>query len=230
MRLISVIIPCRNGANYLAEAVAGIRGQNMPVEIIVVDDGSADATAELAESLGCRVIRHGATRGQVAGKNTGLRAARGEYVMFHDHDDIMNDGALAALRQELDADEALSLVMARVMDFFSPEMPEEERRKIKSRGRPYHGLFTGATLMRRCLFDAVGPFDEKFEAGEIIHLFRLMDELGLRRKKIDFTAAKRRIHADNYSRTNAESAHRDHAAVLRETLRSRALFSPQKFY
>jgi glycosyltransferase involved in cell wall biosynthesis len=45
--LISVIIHCRNGANYLREAVAGIQRQNIPVEIFVVDDGSTDDTTRL---------------------------------------------------------------------------------------------------------------------------------------------------------------------------------------
>jgi glycosyltransferase involved in cell wall biosynthesis len=54
--LISIIIPCRNGVNYLAEAVAEIHRQNAQMEIIVVDDGSTDNTAMLTATLGCKVI------------------------------------------------------------------------------------------------------------------------------------------------------------------------------
>ena len=56
--LISIIIPVKNGHKYLGEAIAGIRKQNMNVEILVVDDASTDDTALIAESLGCKVLRH----------------------------------------------------------------------------------------------------------------------------------------------------------------------------
>ena len=64
--LISVIIPVKNGTNYLGEALASLRRQNLNMEIIVVDDGSTDATADLAREAGCVVLQHPVSRGQVA--------------------------------------------------------------------------------------------------------------------------------------------------------------------
>ncbi|MDR2051016.1 MAG: glycosyltransferase [Deltaproteobacteria bacterium] len=224
--LISVIIPCRNGANYLAEAVAGIQRREMPVEItveiIVVDDGSTDSTAEIAENAGCRLIRHETTRGQVAGKNTGLRAALGEYVLFHDHDDVMNAGALAAMYQTLEADRELYLVMAKVRDFFSPELDDAERQKIRIREEAYHGLFTGAVLMRRALFERIGLFDESLNTGEIIVLLAKMEAMGLKHEKIELVASRRRVHGANYGRTNKAKERLDYASALRARMRGRA--------
>jgi len=218
--LISVIIPCRNGTNYLAEAVAGINRQNMPVEIIVVDDHSTDETAELAESMGCRVIRHEVTRGQVAGKNTGLKAAKGEYVLFHDHDDVMAQGALAALYRELTSAPDTWLVMAKVQDFFSPELDEMAKRRVNIKAEPYYGLFTGAVLMRKNLFDYTGYFDEQLTAGEIITLMAKLKTLPwIKYKKIDVTTCNRRVHANNYGRTNADKEYKDYMKILRDNLR-----------
>jgi glycosyltransferase involved in cell wall biosynthesis len=219
-KLISIIIPCRNGENYLLEAVAGILRQNMPVEIIVVDDGSTDDTVRVAENAGCRVIRHGATRGQVAGKNTGIRAANGEYVMFHDHDDVMNAGALHALYHRLEIAPELYLVMARVRDFLSPELCVAEMRKIKIRKEAYHGLFTGAVLMRRALFDLAGTFDERLNTGEIISLMAKMDAISLKYIKIETIASNRRVHSTNYGRIYKSKERIDYAAVLRDRMRS----------
>ncbi|MDR2124671.1 MAG: glycosyltransferase family 2 protein [Desulfovibrio sp.] len=218
--LISVIIPCRNGENYLSEAVAGIRRQKLPVEIIVVDDGSTDKTACLAESAGCRVMRHEARRGQVAGKNTGIRAANGNYVMFHDHDDMMNAGALSTLYNKLVAGEDLWLVMAKVRDFLSPELSKIRKQDIAAtiKKEPYYGLFTGAVLMRKALFDRVGFFDENLNTGEIISLLTKMDKIHLQYKKIDFVACNRRIHMTNYGRTDTAKEYKDYSAVLRAGL------------
>jgi glycosyltransferase involved in cell wall biosynthesis len=218
--LISVIIPCRNGANYLQEAVAGIQCQDLLLEVLVVDDGSTDETARIAENAGCRVIRHGLTRGQVAGKNTGIRSAHGDFLMFHDHDDVMQASALSTLYNEIVAGENLWLVMGKVRDFFSPELSDARKREIAVtiRKDPYYGLFTGAALMRKALFDRVGFFDENLNTGEIISLLTNMDKLHLRYKKIDFVACKRRIHATNYGRTDVDKEYKDYSTVLRARL------------
>jgi glycosyltransferase involved in cell wall biosynthesis len=216
--MISVIIPCRNGANYIAEAIAGIQRQNMAIEIIVVDDAGTDETAHIAVNADCRVIRHVVTRGQVAGKNTGIRAANGEFVIFHDHDDVMNADALRMLYNELAADKNLWMVMAGVRDFISPELSDEEKQKVVAKKFPYYGLLTGAVLMRKSLFDRIGFFDENLHTGEMISLLTNMDKLHLQYKKINFVACNRRIHATNFGITDADKEYKDYFTVLRSNL------------
>ncbi|WP_347302434.1 glycosyltransferase [Croceibacterium sp. TMG7-5b_MA50] len=93
---ISVIIPAHNAAPWLAEAVASIHAQDVSAEVIVVDDGSADATATIAASLpGVRLLRHPQARGPSAARNTGADAATGTAVLFLDADDRLLPGALA---------------------------------------------------------------------------------------------------------------------------------------
>ena len=215
-----VIIPCHNGVNYLAEAVAGILRQGMAVEIIVVDDASTDGTAELAQRLPCRVIRHETTRGQIAGKNTGLKAAQGQYVLFHDHDDVMTEGALAEMYAALISDQDLYLVMAKARDFYSPELGEDARRQLKIKEAPYHGVLAGAVLMRRSLFDMIGYFDEQLKAGEIIELMSKIAALPqIKHIKMDIVASNRRLHAENYGRTNTDREYKDYLKILRANLR-----------
>src|SRR5437867_4956354 len=88
-RLVSVIVPCRNGARFLAEALDSALAQTHPAtEVIVVDDGSVDDTpAVLARYAGrVRVLRQ-PNRGPSAARNAALGVARGEYVAFLDADD-----------------------------------------------------------------------------------------------------------------------------------------------
>lgn len=217
--LISIIIPVRNGANYLAEALGGIRAQNVNVEIIVVDDASTDNSAQIAENFGCLVVKHATSKGPTVAKNTALKIAKGKYVMFHDHDDVMNQNALAQMLQEIEADEKISAVMAQLKDFFSPELPVEEMKRIVIKLEPYFGLFSGAILMKKEIFDVIGMFDETIKAGEILEWTSKMTAQNLQIKRLNFPAVNRRIHNSNFGRTNKEKEYQDYAAILRAKLK-----------
>lgn len=88
--LVSVIIPTYNRAGQVAEAVASVAAQTFrDFEILVVDDGSTDATPEVLASLeGVRVLRHACRRGVAAARNLGAAKAKGEWLAFLDSDDL----------------------------------------------------------------------------------------------------------------------------------------------
>ena len=210
---VSIIIPVRNGSNYLQDALDHIRRQNVSVEIIVIDDASTDNTANIAKENGCIVISNETCQGQVVGKNKGIHIAKGEYIMFHDHDDMMTDGALANLISAMDND--TTAVMAKVEDFYSPEMTEQQRKESQIKSEPYYGLFTGAIITHRSAFDTIGDFSENISAGEIMEWEQRMNQHGLKIKKIDIVACKRRIHTSNFGKTNKQKEFKDYAAILR---------------
>jgi len=216
-KLISVIIPVKNGSNYLREAIDSLKKQDVPVQIIVVDDGSTDDTAAIASSSGCEVVSHPFCKGQVAAKNTGLAVASGEFVMFMDHDDVMRPGTLKTLADELESDTSVSAVQAMVKDFLSPEIKSMPGTIVKP--DPFFGLFTGAILIRREVFDTVGPFSETRRTGEIIEWMTKMEGAGLKIKKLDFIATDRRIHNTNFGKTARGEEFKDYASILRERLK-----------
>ena len=240
--LISIIIPVKNGSNYIKEAIEGIQKQNMNIEIIVVDDCSTDNTVEIAESYGCKIVRHETSKGQVAGKNSGLKVAEGKYILFHDHDDIMQEGALKRLYYEFTPDEFtpdgftpdeftpdgftpdgftpdIMAVEAKVQDWYSPDLSEEERAKTPIKSEPYWGLFTGAILIKKEVFDKIGYFNESVQTGEIIEWQSKMDLNGFKIKKIDFVSTLRRVHSTNFGKTNQKTEFKNYAAVLRAKLK-----------
>jgi len=94
---ISVIIPVFNGERFLGEAIKSALSQTLPpYEILVIDDGSTDGSAQLAESFGppVRVIRQ-ENRGEAAARNRGIDAAQGDWIAFLDCDDVWKPEKLA---------------------------------------------------------------------------------------------------------------------------------------
>lgn len=91
---VSVVIPAYNAASFLAETIASAVAQTYAAhEIIVVDDGSTDATVAVAEACGARVIRQ-ENGGVCAARNAGILAATGEWIALLDHDDLWTKGKL----------------------------------------------------------------------------------------------------------------------------------------
>ena len=209
-KLISIIIPCKNGSNYLSEALEGIKAQEMNTEVIVVDDGSSDNTSQIAREYGCRVIRNEQSKGPVKAKNDALKIAQGEFILFHDHDDIMTNGALQRLYDEFEED--ISAVQAKVKDFLSPDCSDKN---TAVKPEAYYGLFTGAILIKKEVFDIIGDFDESVTAGEIIDWQGKMQKNNLKIKKIDFVSTNRRLHSTNFGKTQQKTEFKDYAALLR---------------
>jgi len=83
---VSVVIPACNESSAIASVIADLRSVASWREIIVVDDGSTDGTAEAASAAGARVVRHPYNKGNGAAVKSGIRAATGEFILIIDGD------------------------------------------------------------------------------------------------------------------------------------------------
>lgn len=219
--MISVIIPVRNGSKYIKEAVESIQKQDVPetVEIIVVDDGSTDDSGAIAKELGCWVITT-LPSGAIKARNTGLEASRGEFVLFHDADDLLENDSLSVLYNELKGDEQLQAVFAKRKDFISPELTDEEKKVITFNTESYSGAVAGCALIRCKVFELTGAFDENLQiGGDAIAWQMKIQELGIKTKTIPYIAVNRRLHNTNLGRTSKGKEFEDYAAILRQKLR-----------
>jgi len=201
-RLVSVVIPTHDGERTLRWTVESVLAQaHRPLEVVVVDDGSTDATAEIAAGLGpeLRVVRQRRC-GHPAARNRGVREARGDLVAFVDHDDLWTEGRLESQLACLDGDPGLDLVFGHVQNFLSPELSAAERRRLAVPLEPLPGLVPGAMLARRRAFERVGPFDESRAVGDFLDWYGRAEGEGLRAHMLDRTVLRRRIHRTNHQR------------------------------
>ncbi|HEU4866159.1 MAG TPA: glycosyltransferase family A protein [Actinomycetota bacterium] len=108
----SVVIPAYNAERYLASAIRSALAQTFTgTEVIVVDDGSTDGTAEVIDSFGDRVFAiHQPNAGPSVARNVGMKAASGEYIAFLDSDDMWMPRRLEQMVGRLDADKNLGFV------------------------------------------------------------------------------------------------------------------------
>jgi glycosyltransferase involved in cell wall biosynthesis len=208
---VSAIVPTWNGERFLAEALDSILAQAWePLELIVVDDGSTDRSAEIAENRGARVLRQ-ENRGPGAARNAGVTASTGELLAFCDQDDAWLPGKLERQVAALSAEPAAGYVYGRMEvvleagaewpGWLDPGWLDES---------PV-GWCPGTLVVRRDVFEEVGPFDERFRVfsdGEWLVRAR---RAGYRGLILDDVVLRYRIHERNQSHDRA----RHKAEVLR---------------
>lgn len=208
--LISIIIPTYNGEKYIRDCISSIQMQNVKSEIIVVDDVSNDNTVRIAKEMGAIVFVNDVRKGQVAGKNTGIRHMNGEFFVTIDQDDRLKSNALFELLNALKGSHS-RIVLSRLEDF-----AEREEDIQYCHTEPFRGILTGAAIIKKEVFNTIGYFDESVLTGEVIDLIFRCKKYGIKIHYSDIITCERRIHGENYGRTNQLDEYRDYSAILRK--------------
>jgi glycosyltransferase involved in cell wall biosynthesis len=216
--LVSVVIPAHN-SRYIAPTLDSILVQrHRPLEILVVDDGSTDSTAQVVRGYAPEVrLIEQQQRGHPAARNTGIRAARGELLGFLDHDDLWSPDKLERQIASFERNPALDLVFGHIQNFFTPEMTAEERARLRVPLQPLPGLLQGAMLARRRSFDRVGLFSEERGTGDFLDWYGRALLAGLNIEMLPDVVVYRRIHANNYQRTHRHER-RDYLRAVKDLL------------
>jgi len=185
--LVSVVIPCYNQAHFLAEAIESALAQtHQRVAIVVVDDGSTDATAAVAgRYVDVRYVRQ-ENRGLAAARNRGLGESAGECLVFLDSDDRLHPRALEIGLRHLAwcRDAAFAYGRCSLVDAAGKPLPGFDRPIVE--GDHYSHLLRGnflpnpaAIVFRRDAIEAVGAFDLLAKGAEDYDLcLRLARQFG----------------------------------------------------
>ncbi len=214
---VTVVIPVHNGEAYLGEAVESVLGQSEGrPEIVVVDDGSTDGTAAVAEGFG-DALRYVAppNGGPAAAMNRGAALAQGEYLSFLSADDVWTREKLARQLPTL-LETGADLVFGHVEHFLSPELDPGEAAGLNCPAEPMPATSAGTMLTRLDTFRRVGPFDDRLRVGEFMDWYSRATEAGLETLVLPEVVSRRRVHGGNHSLRSR--APQSYAAILKANL------------
>jgi hypothetical protein len=212
MQLVSVIIPSYNQGLFLKEALNSVLAQTYQnFEIIIVDDGSTDNTAELVRSFSdpriCYIYQE--NRGLSSARNSGVRQAHGSFLTYLDSDDLFLAEKIELLVAEMVANPELGLIAGQAVP-----IDEKGRRigKIFNRrlvadpaklllGNPLH---VGSVLIKRDWQDKAGFFDESLRSYEDWDMWLRLLRLGCPMGWVDKPVSLYRFHQKQMTRIGTQ--------------------------
>lgn len=214
---LSTVMTVRDGERYLAEALESIVRQRVSVdEVVVVDDGSTDRSAEIAASFAplVRVVPQ-EPLGHASGLNRAIEASTGDLVAFLDADDIWTDDSLSVRLERLLASDAPDGVYGAITQFVSPELGAEAAQRFRIDDRASPVPLMQAMVLRREVFDRVGLLDTGYRTAANIDWASRAFEAGVTFAPVDAVVVRRRIHTSNMGVALAEQKHRDLPRIVR---------------
>jgi len=193
----------------------------------VVDDGSSDASMEIARAFEPRVRCYRTqTPGRLgAAHDHGLSVARGELIAFLDHDDLWEPAKLEHQVAALTRSPEIDLVFGQVIQFPSPELPAETAARLRYRSGPLPATVQGTMLAHRKALERVGPFATDLLMGDFMDWLLRAREEGLRTMMLDQVVLRRRLHDASHTVRNRERIGQ-YAEVLKRSLDRRREADP----
>lgn len=214
----TVAICVRDGGKYLQEAIDSAKNQTvLPVEILVIDDGSEDNSAHIAVSNGCRLIRQRPI-GLAGARNKAFEEAIAPWIFFLDADDLMQKHALGNLLSVAKQDESAIGVNGYRQNFVSPELVQSMQLVSEKFLELEKNSMTSGSLWRRD-FGRRHRFDERVTASDVDWIARLREQPHQVAESKDLVLY-RRIHSKNLSSTR--ELKRAYLELAMEKIRQRA--------
>ena len=200
----TVVVASWNGERFLRESLDSLFAQDYDsFEVVFVDDGSEDGTAQIAQSFPVRYMRQ-QNRGLPAARNAGLQLARGSLIAFLDDDDLLPPTKLRVQAHYLRDHPEAGCVLGRQTwiveeGIAAPELPRD----------PIFGEVGGVQLVsamiRRHVLEQLGGFDPSYRYAEDRDLFIRMRELGVEIAVLPDVVLHKRLHGSNMTMNRPDS-------------------------
>ncbi len=217
---VSVIVPVFNCERFLREALESIRAQDhRALEIIVVDDGSTDGSAAVAQAFPGVTLITQENRGVATARNAGLAVAHGELIAWLDADDLWLPGKLSVEIAHLATNPATSITLCHQRMFSNPGDPVPPWVQTP-RAEKWMTYSLYASVMRREVFELVGDFNPSLRVGEDFDWYLRAREAGARLDLLDDVLVCHRVRPDSLT-GNHDRTRRDMLQVARTSLARR---------
>ncbi|MEO7361502.1 MAG: glycosyltransferase family A protein [Gemmatimonadaceae bacterium] len=220
----SCVIPVFNGQQYIGETIESVLQQSVSVDdVIVVDDGSTDDTAQIVRSFGNRVrLIPQNNAGPAAARNHGVQAATGAFLTFQDADDLWCSEKNALQLGAFADDPSLMICVGHIENFTSPDVPADmQLPEFSARAKPLAGYTTPGMMVRAEVFGVVGPFNEALKHTDAGEWFKRARAVGVRERLLPDVVVRRRLHINNRSRVFADESRAEFLQMLKAGLDSR---------
>jgi glycosyltransferase involved in cell wall biosynthesis len=198
--LASIIVPVYNGERYLADALDSIFAQDYrPFEVIVIDDGSDDSTADIARSYKEVRYIYQTNQGHAMAKNVGISAAHGEFIAFLDADDLWAPNKLSVQVAYLLNHPLVGYTIAKQQIFLEPgaSLPPWLQKDFSLQA--HTAYIPGTLVARRNVLDQVGNFDCDYRHSNDSDWFFRAKDAGVLMGVVSETLLFRRFHGSNLS-------------------------------
>lgn len=211
--LVSVLLPVLNGERFLAAALDSVFRQDYrPLEVVVVDDGSTDGTANLVAEFGDRVrYAYQKSAGPSVARNAALQLAHGSVIAFLDADDIWLPQKLSRHMELLLLEPHLMFTVSLLRHFLEPgcELPAGLNPRLLDEDVP--AWLPSTLVARREVFDVVGVFDPTLRMAEDMDWFSRAKDRGVASAILPELLVMKRVHDRNLSNNTGPNV----PAVLR---------------
>jgi glycosyltransferase involved in cell wall biosynthesis len=187
-----------NGEEYLAEAIESVLAQtHHSLEIIVIDDGSTDQSANIARSYKEIQYIYQPNQGAAVARNTGLAAAQGEFIAFLDADDVWLPNKLKVQVEHLTKHPDVGFNICRIENFLDPgvSLPPGATNVPLMREQ----IQLTAMVARRAVIDWVGAFDPDYRIAEDFDWVARAKDMDILMTILPDVLTRRRIHETNLS-------------------------------
>jgi glycosyltransferase involved in cell wall biosynthesis len=220
---VSVIMIARNGADFIASALASVfESRVQPLEVLVIDGISTDATAALAAAVPNVTVVPQRSTGIAGAYNEGVAMARGDLLAFLSHDDLWLPGKLDKQTELMRSDPDLLYSFTLVQHFLEPGHTPPSGFRATLLGGPVPGFLMETMMARRGAFERVGGFSDAYALGNDSDWFMRARDLGLKMAVLPEVLLRKRIHGGNTSLTHARMGH-DLLTALRGSLARRRM-------
>ena len=227
MPLISVIMPVKNGSQFIEAALSSVfKNITLEDEVIVVDDGSDDDTIQKIDALSTRCKRpiqviKTIDAGPARARNLAIDIAKGELITFIDHDDLWPKDRMKNHLNFFNDDTSIDLVVGKIQAF---ENAINGRRV--NIAKKIHHVHLGATTFKRSVFDAMKGFKPEYLFSEDLDLFTRIRESNFKFYFDNKIALYYRRHESNMTNDSNQKIMQFTLKALLDSVRRRRNLTP----